>query len=274
MNFLDEIVAKRKSSVEQAKAALSIERLKSLVRGTRPAADFKKALRRQPRERIRVIAEIKRASPSKGTIADGIDPALVASDYRDGGASAISVLTEPSYFHGSSDDLKNARDSVPAMPILRKDFVVDEYQIYESLLLGADAILLIVAALTERELKKFKSVADDCGLDSLVEVHKEKELESALNAGAEIVGVNNRDLATFEVSPKVSETISKTIPAQIVSVSESGITGLEGLRAAAALGYHAVLVGEHFMRAKDRVTELKRFTSYEIPASSGRQSGN
>lgn len=264
MNFLEKIISQKKVEVEEEKKRRSFSELKKLVRGMRPRNDFRTAISRKNGESVKVIAEIKRASPSKGVIAENVDPVELARDYRDGGASAISVLTEKDFFKGSSLDLHNVHDSVPDVPILRKDFIIDEYQIYESVQIGADAILLIVAALNEVELKNLASAAKGLGLDSLVEVHSEKELDIALSIGADIIGVNNRDLVTLEVSAAVSERLSGRIPKGIVSVSESGIREVSGLRAALESGYHAVLIGEHFMRAKDRAAELKKFASYRF----------
>lgn len=273
MNFLDKIINSRKTSISDAKKLLPPDKLKNLVSGKKLSGNFRRALMRLPNGNIKVIAEIKRASPSKGTIAADIDPATVARDYEAGNASAISVLTEPTYFKGTSDDFRAVRDSVPGMPLLRKDFIIDEYQIYESVLLGADAVLLIVAVLNQTELKRLKSVADECGMDSLIEVHSEKELDVAIAVGAQIVGVNNRDLTTFNVSQEVSERISRIIPDGIVSVSESGITDISGLDAAAELGYDAVLIGEHFMRAKNRAAEVRQFTTHPISQNSRRAAG-
>ncbi len=261
MNFLETIIARRKASVEEAKGVLSLDELISLVSKVKPRNDFRKSLVRAPGENVRIIAEIKRASPSKGNIAIEIEPADVAKDYAAGNASAISVLTENSYFKGSAEDLRTVREVVPEIPILRKDFVVDEYQIYESVLIGADAILLIVAALEEEVLVRFIRFARECGLCPLVEVHADEELDAALSAGADVIGVNNRNLATFEVSPEASERMARKVPAGIVTVSESGIRDLKGLRAAGELGYHAVLIGEHFMRASDRAVEVRKFAS-------------
>lgn len=267
MNFLEKIVGQKKVEVEEAKKILSLTEIKDLVHGKRPRNNFKKAIAQKNNDSIKVIAEIKRASPSKGVIAENVDPAKLACDYKDGGASAISILTEKNFFLGSSLDLRNVRKAVPDIPILRKDFIVDEYQIYESAQIGADAVLLIVAALDENKLKRFILMAKELGISSLVEVHTEKELDAALASGAEIIGVNNRDLVTFEVSPMVSEALAKKIPTEVVSVCESGIKDVSGLRNALGSGYHAVLIGEHFMRAKDRVSEVRRFVSYRLARS-------
>lgn len=263
MNFLETIIERKRASVENAKAILSPTELMSRVSGMAPKNDFRKNLSRGKGEPVRVIAEIKRASPSKGTIAAEIDPARIAKDYEAGGAAAISILTEDSYFEGSIGDFRVVREEVPRLPLLRKDFIVDEYQIYESLLIGADAILLIVAALSDDELKKFVHLSKECGLSALVEVHEGRELDSALSAGAEVIGVNNRNLVNFEVSPEVSVKLAERIPPGTVSVSESGVSDTAALRAAGDLGYSAVLIGEHFMRAADRAAEVRKFARPE-----------
>jgi indole-3-glycerol phosphate synthase len=260
LNFLEKIIVQKKLEVEEAKKIVPLAEMKNLVHGKRPQNNFKNAIARRGGEPLKVIAEIKRASPSKGVIAENVDPVRLASEYKKGGAAGISILTEKNFFLGSSSDLRSVRKAVPDIPILRKDFIVDEYQIYESVQIGADAVLLIVAALDENQLKKFISVAKDLGMSTLVEVHDEKELEAALASGAEIIGVNNRNLVTFEVSSTVSEELAKKIPHKIVSVSESGIKDLPGLEAASELGYHAVLIGEHFMRAEHPSAEVGRFT--------------
>lgn len=262
MNFLERIISQKKIEIEEAKKQVSFAGLKNLVRPLHPGNDFKDAISRRNNESVRIIAEIKRASPSRGIIAEDVDPVKVAQDYKNAGASAVSILTEKNFFKGSNSDLLRVHRNVPEIPLLRKDFIVDEYQIYESVQIGADAILLIVAALSEDLLRSFLSVARELRLGSLVEVHAEKELDIALSAGAEIVGVNNRNLVSFEVTPVLSERLAEKIPDGIVSISESGITDVTGLKAAFESGYHAVLIGEHFMRAKDRVAEVRKFVSY------------
>lgn len=261
MNFLETIVNQKKNAVEKAKEGVSLGKLKDLAAEIKLHNEFKTAIRRNHNESLKVIAEIKRASPSKGIFAININPAEVARDYRIGGASAVSVLTESNFFKGSIEDFQSVREAVPDVPVLRKDFIVDAYQIYESVFIGADAILLIVAALDENRLKAFITISNEYALSTLVEVHSDDELDMALSGGAEIIGVNNRNLATFELSPKISEKLARKIPREIVSISESGICDLAGLQAASDAGYHAVLIGEHFMRAADRVTELKKFTN-------------
>lgn len=266
MNFLEKIIGQKKGEVEEVKKIVPLAEIKNLIRGKRPRNDFKNAITRKNVEPIKIVAEIKRASPSKGVIAENVDPVKLALDYEDGGASAVSILTEKDFFLGSSSDLHNVRKAVPDIPILRKDFIVDEYQIYESVQIGADAVLLIVAALNENELREFISLAKELKISSLVEVHNEKELYAALASGAEIIGVNNRSLVTFDVSTAVSEKLAKEIPSEVVSVSESGIKDILGLQAALESAYHAVLIGEHFMRADDPSAEVKKFASF----SSGR----
>ena len=259
MNFLETIINQKRTPLEAAKKHISLADMQAMAHEIRPRNDFKDAITRKQNEHVKVIAEIKRASPSKGIIADNVDPKKVAGDYKNGGASAISILTENNFFKGSIEDLRCIRDAVRDVPLLRKDFIIDEYQIYESVQIGADAILLIVAALDQEMLKRFMAIAKECRLASLVEVHEDKELDIALRAGAEIIGVNNRNLVTFEVSSEVSEKLARQIPEGIVSVSESGIHDMDSLLAATDAGYDAVLIGEYFMRAKDRVAEVRRF---------------
>jgi len=260
LNFLETIVEKKKVVVEESKRVLGMEDLLSLTDNIRPSNDFRNGILKRADEWPKVIAEIKRASPSKGVIAANIDPASVAGEYKAGGASAVSVLTESEFFGGSSKDLQIVRESVQNIPVLRKDFIIDEYQIYESLLIGADAVLLIVAALDIDTLGRFIRAARGRSITALVEVHDEKELEKALSSGADVIGVNNRNLTTFEVSSDVSGRLAREIPVDVVSVCESGINKVDGIARAAQEGYHAVLIGEHFMKAADRIGELKKFT--------------
>ena len=235
--------------------------LERLVGDMHPKNIFRGSIKRSDGEPLKVVAEFKRASPSKGLMAFDAKASEFARDYEAGGASAISVLTEETSFNGSLLDLRDVREAVPRMPLLRKDFIIDEYQIYESLLAGADAVLLIVAALDEKALRKFISAAGRLGICGLVEVHSSEELDVALAVGAEVVGVNNRDLATFEVSAETSERLAARIPSGTVSVYESGIKDVSGLQSALGLGYHAALIGEHFMRSKDRIAEVRKFAN-------------
>jgi indole-3-glycerol phosphate synthase len=209
-------------------------------------------------DRINVIAECKRRSPSKGVLRSDYDPVAIARGYVDAGAAAISVLTEPTFFDGSLTHLSAVRAAVD-VPLLRKDFIVSEYQLHEARAAGADAVLLIVAALTPVELSALHSRATGLGLDVLVEVHEADELQMALDAGARIVGVNNRNLRTLAVDVHASETVIARMPAGVIAVSESGLRTAGDLARLKQLGYRAFLIGERFMSATDpgaALTEL------------------
>jgi indole-3-glycerol phosphate synthase len=204
------------------------------------------------------IGEIKKASPSAGVIAEDFDPVRTALVYHDAGADCISVLTDEKFFQGHLDYLALIRNKVPR-PILRKDFTIDEVQIYQAALAGADAVLLIVAALADDELKRFKAVADQIGIDCLIEIHDETELRRALDAGADFIGINNRNLSTFDVDLKVTERLAPKVPNGCTMVSESGIRTAEDLRRVVAAGAHAALIGESLMRATDPRALLESF---------------
>lgn len=204
---------------------------------------------------LSVIAEIKRRSPSKGALAPDLDPAELARSYQRGGAAALSVLTDRAFFGGSAADLATARAAVD-VPVLRKDFVVDERDVADARIMGADGILLIVAALTAPELARFRSLAVDLGMAVLVEVHDEGELEMALAGGADLIGVNQRDLHTFEVDTGRAERLAALVPDGVVLVAESGVSSGEQMARLAACGYHAVLVGESLVTAADPAEAL------------------
>ncbi len=203
-----------------------------------------------------IIAEIKKASPSKGVFVENFDPPSIARAYFEGGANALSVLTDREFFQGSLADLDAARAAVP-LPALRKDFTIDDLHVVQAAAHGADAILLIVAALDERELRRFRELAAEFNLAALVEVHDGEELKVALASGAEIVGVNNRDLNTFEVKLETSLRLAEKIPANVIKVSESGIHSREDAARLSDAGFNALLVGEHLMRAGDPGAALK-----------------
>jgi indole-3-glycerol phosphate synthase len=209
------------------------------------------------RGRLNVIAECKRRSPSKGVLRAEYDPVAIAKGYASAGAAALSVLTEPTFFDGSLDHLADVRRAVD-LPLLRKDFIVSVYQLLEAKAAGADAALLIVAALAPAELRTLLATADALGLDALVEVHDAAELARALDAGARIVGVNNRNLRTLDVDVRTSEALIASMPAGVLAVSESGLRSAEDLRRLQALGYHGFLIGERFMAAADPGEMLKR----------------
>jgi indole-3-glycerol phosphate synthase len=231
------------------------ERADKVVAAERPPrASFFEALSR--RDRLNVIAECKRRSPSKGVLRAEYDPVAIARGYAASGAAAISCLTEPTFFDGSLDHLAAVHAAV-GVPVLRKDFIVSEYQVLEARAAGASALLLIVAALTPAELRTLTAQAHAAGLDVLVEVHNAEELAIAADAGAKIIGVNNRNLRTLEVDVKVSETLIARMPKGAVAVSESGLRTADDLIRLRGLGYQAFLVGERFMTTPDPGAALK-----------------
>ncbi len=247
--ILEKIVEAKRRRVETARAAIELDEMKQRASAARETSEryrFSNAL--LDRSPANIIAEFKRASPSRGIINDSVDPANVARQYRSGGAAAISVLTEEDFFKGTIDDLHAVRGAVD-LPILRKDFVIDEFQIYESAAAGADAILLIVAALEVGNLQAFHSQADELGLDALVEVHDEKEMAIAADIGSRLIGVNNRNLHTFEVSLDVSRRLVGLAPPDALLVAESGIRTRNEVLELRGLGYSGFLVGESLMRS-------------------------
>lgn len=199
---------------------------------------------------LAVIAEIKRRSPSKGDLFADLDPVALARDYADGGAACLSVLTDVEHFGGSVDDLVAARDAC-SLPVLRKDFTVSARDVCDARLMGADCVLLIAAALDDAELRSFLALSREIGLDALVEIHDEPELERAVEAGADLIGVNQRDLVTFAVDTARAVRMAPLMPAGVVRVAESGITGPGDAAVLARAGYHAVLVGEHLVTSGD-----------------------
>jgi len=248
-DLLATIVAATRRTLESRQARLSITALtrQAEVRAARPGV-FRSALMRS--DRFSVIAECKRRSPSKGVLRVDYDPATIASGYAAAGAAAISVLTEASFFDGSLAHLEAVRGAV-TVPILRKDFIVSEYQLLEARAAGADAVLLIVAALTPTELARLLARATDIGLGVLVEVHSAAELAVAVDAGATIIGVNNRNLRTLAVDLNASETLIASMPKGAVAVTESGLRTADDLTRLRGLGYGAFLIGERFMTESD-----------------------
>ena len=268
--ILDEIAGKTRLRVEQAKKAVPLEKLREQAlaavteergQGSREKLPFEQAIR-QPG--LSFICEVKKASPSKGVIAGDFPWLKIAKEYEAAGAAAISVLTEPEYFLGSDHYLREIAAAVP-VPILRKDFVIDPYQIYETKLLGAKAILLICALLPKETLVSFITIAEELGLSSLVEIHNRDEAEQAMAAGARIIGINNRDLKTFKVDINTSANLRKCIPAGILTVAESGIKMPEDVRIISDLGFDAVLIGESLMRAADKKQFLMNLKCGLIP---------
>lgn len=257
-DFLSEIMKRRRVRVSEARERRpfdEVRRAAETLRAGARARAFRSAL--EDRERVNVIAEFKRASPSKGVIREGVAPAEVARMYETGGASAISVLTEEDFFLGSLSDLEEVKRCA-RLPVVRKDFIFDEYQVYEAAAAGADAVLLIVAALDDERLARLRSLAEDeLGVDALVEVHAREEMRRALDAGARLVGVNNRDLRTFKVSLDTSFSLAEEMPAEVLLVSESGISSAADIERLRERGFSAFLIGETLMRA-ERPEELLR----------------
>lgn len=250
--ILDEILAARRNRISKAKMRMPLIMLKQVMRTRPPKRDFAAALAGPG---LRVIAEMKRASPSHGVFREDFHPREIAQSYEASGAAALSVLTEEDYFRGSLTDLIDARDAT-GLPVLRKDFIIDSYQIFESTATGADAILLIVAALDDYDLQAFVETAETLDLAAVVEVHTEPELDRAIRAGAKIVGINNRNLKNLEVDLETSLRLRSKIPAGVISVSESGIKTPGDLRRLSDAGYNAVLIGERFMTGADPGLEL------------------
>lgn len=246
--ILDEIVEYRAAQLQREIACVSREEMAAQAEAcTRPVLDFPGALKRQT---LSVIAEVKKASPSKGVICPDFHPAQVARRYEAAGADAISCLTEEHYFQGSSAYFREVR-AATTLPMLRKDFIFDPYQVYEARVIGADAILLICAMLRTEKLRDLMGLAMSLGLHTLVEVHNEQELASAVAAEAPIIGINNRDLTTFHVDLGTTARLSSRIPYPHVLVSESGIATQADMKAARENGADAVLIGETLMRADD-----------------------
>jgi indole-3-glycerol phosphate synthase len=248
MNVLDRIVDATREEVDRRRSAVPLSNLQAAIKGRPEPRPFQEALSARPG--ISVIAEHKRRSPSAGVIREGADVAAVAEAYERGGAAAISVVTESSHFGGSLDDLRAAREAT-ALPVLRKDFIVDPYQVYEAAAAGADALLLIVAALEPETLAELHRVARALDVDVLVEIHDEPELDVALDVEADILGINNRDLTDFTVDLDRTYDLLSGVPAGKTVVSESGFSSREQLDDLERVGVDAVLIGETLMRAED-----------------------
>jgi len=261
-DLLRTIVAATRQIVETRREREPLAALERRAASATPGGiRFEKALAAP--DRVIVIAECKRRSPSKGVLAATYNPVAIAQRYEQGGAAAISVLTEPTFFDGSLDHLLAVRACV-AIPILRKDFTVDEYQLFEARANGADAILLIVAALEQADLVRLHARAQELGLAALVEVHDEAELVRAVDSGARIVGVNNRNLRTLSVDVEASDRLARCIPRGVTAVSESGLKSREELDRLAALGYRAFLIGERFMTDPDPAMAIRQLTGSEV----------
>jgi indole-3-glycerol phosphate synthase len=259
--YLDRILVEHRAAA--ANERRSLPPLIDEARGLPPTRGFADAILRQ--DGLAVIAEVKRRSPSKGDLAPELDPATLAGAYEAGGAACLSVLTDVEFFGGSVADLQAARAAV-MLPVLRKDFTVSPFDVVDARLMGADCVLLIAAALDDAELGELHALASDIGLDVLVEIHDEAELDRALRVGSSLVGVNQRDLVTFEVDTARAERMAAAIPAGVVSVAESGITGPDDAARLVDAGYQAVLVGETLVRSGDPAAAVRALRTARSPA--------
>jgi len=251
--MLDDIVAYKKTQIEKEKGINPLNNYLPYLQNMN-VRDFKAAI---SKDNISIIAEIKRASPSKGLIKEDFDPVKIAEVYENADIDAVSVLTENKFFMGKDEYIAEAK-KVNSKPILRKDFVIDEYQIFQAKAIGADSVLLI-ASILGKEIRKFYSLTRELGLSALAEVHNEWEIDEALNSGCDIIGINNRDLRDFTVSLKTTEKLIKYIPKDIIVVSESGVKTLGDIKYLKNLGVNAVLIGETFMRNIENIDEIEKF---------------
>ncbi len=252
-NILEKIAVNKRIEIDQLRIEQPMAGLqKSIV----PNKEFKFRKALSDHEKINIIAEIKRGSPSKGIIATDFNPAVIAKNYKDGGASAISVLTDEKYFYGRHEYLGLAKQ-ISGLPVLCKDFIIDKYQIYYASFMKADAILLIMKMLTDVTIKEFIKTAHEIGLDCLVETHNEEEVKRAVDCGADIIGVNNRDLSNFKVTLETSEKLAKLIPDNVIKVAESGIHSYDDIQRLQKSGYNTFLIGESLMSSDDPTNQLK-----------------
>ncbi|MDE2951449.1 MAG: indole-3-glycerol phosphate synthase TrpC [Chloroflexota bacterium] len=246
--ILDRILARKVEEVAGRKSKTSLASLRAESEASPfPPRDMVAALRK---DKVALIAEVKRASPSKGLLTADFAPVMIAATYAFNGAAAISVLTDADFFMGSLRYLRAVREAVD-LPLLRKDFVIDPYQVYEARMAGADTVLLIVAALSDLQLGELQSLAHDCGMSALVEVHNDVEMERALRLGAKLIGINNRDLKTFNVDLETTARLAGMVDDDVVLVAESGIRDAADVRTMASFGADAILVGESLVKAPD-----------------------
>ncbi len=269
--ILDEIVVDKRIELAASKRRASLARLRQMAHGQPPALDFAAALRGGARHAVPLIAEVKKASPSAGLIRADFNPVEIARTYADNGAAAISVLTEVKYFQGSLNHLRDIREALgdKRVPLLRKDFIFDPYQVYEARAYGADSLLLIVAILTPDKLKRLLALSRELGMECLVEVHDEAEVEVALESDARIIGINNRDLRTFKTDLSTTKRLRPLIPKDKIVVSESGIKGRNEVARLKQWGVDAVLIGESLMASSDIAARMKEFLE-PIAASANR----
>jgi indole-3-glycerol phosphate synthase len=256
--FLDRIVATKQAEVLELRQKLRVDQAEKAIAELQPCRGFERHLTTHRNRAMGLIAEVKKASPSKGLIRADFDPVQLAAAYERAGADCISVLTDMNYFQGSNNFVQMIRKQVN-LPILRKDFTIDPLQIYEARMIGADAVLLIAAILTDTELKQYLALTRELGMDALVEVHDQAELERALELQVSLIGINNRNLRTFETDLRTTESLISMIPKNCTVVSESGISKADDISYLYEIGARAVLVGEHFMRQEsvaDAVNQL------------------
>ena len=269
MDILTRIVARKKEEIEAARRQIPLERLREANTRRGDRRSFYEALKAPGLHGANIIAEIKRASPSKGPLRIDLDPAQLAREYAAGGAAALSVLTDRDFFQGGPEDLQAARQAVQ-LPVLRKDFLIDGYQIYESGALGADAVLLICRILSPRKLEHLLALSRSLGMDALVEIHTEDDLEMARACGARLIGINNRNLATFDTDIGNAMAMARRLgPAQI-AVAASGITSPEDIQANLAHGLFNFLIGESLVRADYPVEHLRSLLPHPLASESHR----
>lgn len=255
--ILDEIVANKRQELERVKAYTTIAELEKKILLTKPIRDFASAITIQPAPKtVRIIAEVKHASPSKGILREEFIPYDIARSYEVGGAAAVSVVTEEKYFKGKLDYLTPIKSHLK-IPILRKDFLFDDFQMYESRAAGADAVLLIASILDDKRLKELMALASRLGMQSLVEVHDETELKRVIDSGAKIIGINNRDLKTFKVDLETTLRLAPLVPEDRLIVSESGIESFGDILTLMEAGVSAVLIGETLVREKEIIKKVK-----------------
>ncbi|WP_418179044.1 indole-3-glycerol phosphate synthase TrpC [Aliarcobacter lanthieri] len=257
--ILEKIINKTKEDLELRKKSISLEELENIIKeNSYKTKDTKSFLKSSKNEPIRIISEVKKASPSKGVIKDDFNPLEIAKEYNDNGANAISVLTEPHFFQGNLQYLKEIKN-ITNIPLLRKDFIIDKYQIAEALIYGADFILLIAKALNQDELNYLYKYARSLDLEVLVEIHDLEDLEKSLKCGAEIIGINHRNLKTFEMDMTLCDKLIPLIPKDKIVVAESGVSDIEVIKRLHKVGADAFLIGEHFMRVPSIKDELRSF---------------
>jgi indole-3-glycerol phosphate synthase len=256
--ILDQILAQKQDELQAAHTEPGLmARVEQEARRAPRPRDFKAALQKST---VALIAEVKKASPSKGLLVKDFNPVKIARTYEENGASAISVLTDEKFFQGSLDDLRAVRASV-RLPVLRKDFIIHAYQVYEARAAGADAALLIVMALEDAQLRDLHTLITELGMAALVEVHNEAELERALAIGATLIGVNNRDLRTFQEDLNTTARVAALVPDEVTLVAESAIRSVEDVRRMGSYGARAILVGEGLVKAKDMASEVRSYSS-------------